>query len=317
MNWQSFRALHEIYEFGKTKFRPTLANDSVFKYHAYQSRELLFTRKEIIDTKANLENSDFKQTFKNLYLNRYNECLSFLESMELNTPQCRFEIEDILILKDMKQQMAAGQLDEIREQIIQFNETRKGISLMFFKNEKYLKGKEALEDAVKLILNIEKFADDRDLQYLYVLHCISPKSIILCENLNFLRIPEKTRENQLEMWFAGGRNIEKLAFAERRNLPIYYSCDWDYDGLDIFHSVKNIIPEIRLLMPNGVPRDIIKTEHKSLWKKRENPSFLSGLNLELFSKEQKDLIQKLIKENSWIIEESNNLVEMLKNIETN
>jgi hypothetical protein len=210
----------------------------------------------------------------------------------------------------MKQQMDSGQLDEIRDQIIQFNETRKGISLMFFKNEKYLKGKEALEDAVKLILNIEKFADDRDLQYLYVLHCIAPKSIILCENLNFLRIPEKTRENQLEMWFAGGRNIEKLAFADRRNLPIYYSCDWDYDGLDIFYSVMKIIPEIKLLMPNGVPRDIIKTEHKSLWKKRENPAFLSGLQLDMFTEEQKGLIQQLIKENLWIVEESNNLITM-------
>ena len=47
MNWQTFKSLYELYESGKTKFRSTLAEDAVFKYHVNQTKELLLTRKEI------------------------------------------------------------------------------------------------------------------------------------------------------------------------------------------------------------------------------------------------------------------------------
>jgi hypothetical protein len=183
---------------------------------------------------------------------------------------------------------------------------------MFFKNEKYLDTREALEKAVKLILKVNSFADNRDFQYLYVLNCKAPQSIVLCENLHFLKMPGKPRENQIELWYAGGRNIEKLDYTDRKGLPIYYICDWDYDGLDIFRAVKEKVPEIILLNPNGIPRDIVKTGHKSLWKYRENPEALSGLNQDLYSSEQKKFIKNLITENLWVIEESNSLIEMIK-----
>jgi Uncharacterized protein conserved in bacteria C-term(DUF2220) len=305
MNWQTFKSLYELYESGKTKFRSTLAEDAVFKYHSDQTKELLFTRKEI-----SVVDENFKNTFQTRYLKKYNDCLAFLDGMGLNTPYCKFEVDDVLVLRDMKFQMDAGQLNEIQEQIIQSNETRRGVSLMFFKNEKHLDTREALENAVKLILKVDDFADNRDFQYLYVLHCLKPQKIVLCENLHFLKMPGKPRENQIELWYAGGRNIEKLSYTDRRGLPIYYLCDWDYDGLDIFRAVKEKIPEIILLTPNGEPRDIIKTEHKSLWRNQENLELLSGLPLELFSNEQKQLIKTLIKGNSWVIEESNNLIEI-------
>lgn len=305
MNWQTFKSLYELYQSGKTKFRSTLAEDAVFKYHSDQTKELLFTRKEI-----SVIDENFKNTFQTRYLKKYNECQAFLNEMGLNTPYCKFEVDDIMVLRDMKFQMDAGELNEIQEQIIQSNETRRGVSLMFFKNEKYLDNREALENAVKLILKVDEFADNRDFQYLYVLHCKTPQKIVLCENLHFLKMPGKPREKQIELWYAGGRNIEKLNYTDRRGLPIYYLCDWDYDGLDIFRAVKERIPEIILLTPNGEPRDIIKTEHKSLWRNQENPELLSGLHSELFSNEQKQLIKTLIKENSWVIEESNNLIEI-------
>lgn len=307
MNWQSFKSLYELFETGKTKNRASLAENTIFKYHAHQARELLFTKKEIlVKNKAS-----FEQAFKNRYLHKYNDCIDLLNSIGENTPQCRFEVEDVLRLKEMKQQMDKGELDEIRTQIIASNETRRGVSLMFFKHEKHLDSSEALERAVKKILNIEQFADNRDFQYLYVLHCNTPKAIVLCENLYFLKMPEKPRRNNIELWYAGGRNIEKLNYPDRRGLPIYYICDWDHDGLDIFKSVQAIIPEIVLLTPNGQPRDIIKTEHKSLWKNSEDPSLLSGLDGDLFSPYQNQLIEKLIRENTWIVEESNDLITLL------
>jgi hypothetical protein len=214
----------------------------------------------------------------------------------------------------MKRQMDNGELKEIRTQIIKSNETRRGVSLMFFKHEKHLDSSEALERAVKKILNIEQFADSRDFQYLYVLHCNTPKAIVLCENLYFLKIPEKPRRSNIELWYAGGRNIEKLNYADRRGLPIYYICDWDHDGLDIFKSVKAIIPEIILLTPNGEQRDIVKTDHKSLWTNSGSPSLLSGLKADLFSPDQRLLIERLIRDNSWIVEESNDLAMLMSSL---
>jgi len=40
---------------------------------------------------------------------------------------------------------------------------------------------------------------------------------------------------------------------------------------------------------------------------------LSGLPSELYTEEQKLLIEMLIKENSWIVEESNDLIELIDN----
>jgi len=308
MNWQSFKSLYELYENGKTKSRDSLIDNTIFKYHVYQTKELLFTKREIIVKDKAL----FDQTFHSRYLSKYNDCLDLLNSIQENTPQCKFNVDDILRLKEMKQQMDSGELDEIRNQIIASNETRRGVSLMFFKHEKYLDTRDALERAVKKILNIEQFADSRDFQYLYVLHCDTPKAIVLCENLYFLKMPEKPRKNNIELWYAGGRNIEKLNYADRKDLPTFYCCDWDHDGLDIFKSVKSIIPEIILLTPNGKPKDIIKTEHRSLWRNTESPALLSGLSSDLFSADQKQLIEQLILDNTWIVEESNDLIAMMQ-----
>ncbi|WP_343700007.1 hypothetical protein [Chitinophaga sp.] len=307
MNWQSFKSLHELYKNGRTKNRTTLAEDAVFRYHTYQTKELLFTKKDILTT----ANGNFRNTFENRYLDKYNECLELLIAIGEDTPQCRFELDDILRLREMKRQMDNGDLEDIRQQIKDSNETRRGVSLMFFKHEKHLDSSEALERAVRTILKIDSFSDSRDFQYLYILQCHNPKAIVLCENLYFLKMPERPRKNNIELWYAGGRNVEKLIYSQNRNLPIYYMCDWDYDGLDIFRLVKDKIPTIQLLTPNGEPKDIIKSEHKSLWKNPEAPTLLSGLSAHLYTESQKQLIEKLIRENTWIVEESNDLMLLL------
>jgi hypothetical protein len=307
MNWQSFKALYEIYETGKTRNRSSLTSDGIFRYHTYQTKELLFTKKEIIVK----DKASFERTFSDRYLNKYKECLALLNSIGENTPQCRFEVDDIERLKDMKRQMENGELEEIRKQIIESNETRRGVSLMFFKNEKHLDSSEALERAVKYILKIEVFADNRDFQYLYILQCHAPKVIVLCENLYFLKMPDKARNHHIELWYAGGRNIDKLRYTKSRDLPVYYLCDWDYDGLDIYAAVKEKIPDIQLLTPNGEGRYIVETEHKSLWRHPENPSLLSDLSSELYTDVQKQLIELLIRENTWIVEESNDLIKLV------
>jgi len=76
--------------------------------------------------------------------------------------------------------------------------------------------------------------------------------------------PYLIRSHHIELWYAGGRNVDKLKYVGNREIPIYYLCDWDYDELDIYKSVKEKIPHIELLTPNGNPKGIVETEHKSL-----------------------------------------------------
>ncbi|RBL91178.1 Wadjet anti-phage system protein JetD domain-containing protein [Chitinophaga flava] len=308
MNWQTFKSLHELYVEGKTRYRSSLDKEPVFKYYAAQAKELLITKNEILVRNK----TSFEKSYSSRYLDKYNVCRKLLDDIGENTPQCRFEDTDILCLHEMKEQMEAGLLQEIRQQIIDSNETRRGVSNMFFKHEKHLDTSVALERAVKTILQIETFADTRDHQYLYVMQCLHPKAIVLCENLYFLKMPEKARNNKVELWYAGGRNVEKLKYSNHRNLPIYYMCDWDHDGLDIYRSVKEKLPQIQLLTPNGAGRSILLTEHRSLWRYPDSPALLSGLEADLLTGEQQQLIQTLITEDKWIVEESNDLMALLQ-----
>lgn len=132
-------------------------------------------------------------------------------------------------------------------------------------NEKYLEKSDSLIRAVKQLLQIDELANDKDQQYKYVLQCPTPAKIVLCENLDLLKRPSKPRKHNIELWYAGGKNINKLNYIGPINLPIFYSCDWDYDGLLIYQMVKDIIPQIRLLPPTGVPKSIKATDHNSHW----------------------------------------------------
>ncbi|MDV3577882.1 hypothetical protein CMU79_08005 [Elizabethkingia anophelis] len=249
----------------------------------------------------------FSEIYKRDYLAKYNRYETFLANTALLKSQLRFDEKDIEILIGIKEDMDNGNIEPLRKQIIKNEATVRVVSLMFFKNEKYLLGKEALINAVKLLLDIDELADDKDLQYKYVLECNSPKCIVLCENIDFLKRPTLARANHIELWYAGGKNVTKLDFADTRGLPIYYSCDWDYDGLYIIYPlVRDKIPNIQLLTPNGISKGIEETEHASKWEniKDKNIDYLLTSN-------QLDIMKKLIELNQWIIEESNDLIKCL------
>jgi hypothetical protein len=182
---------------------------------------------------------------------------------------------------------------------------------MFFKNEKYLDGKDSLINAMKIVLQVSEFADDRDQQYKYVLDCDSPRCIVLCENIDFLKKPTLPRKHNIELWYAGGKNIAKLQYADTRGLPIFYSCDWDHDGLLIYTLVKHKLLDIELLLPTGPHKSISATEHDSHWKNKHQPESLSDLPKDLFDDPSKRLIVELISSDTWVIEESNDLLSML------
>lgn len=308
MKWNVFKDMQMLYECGKIKKKPSFVHDPDVNHFINSTKELCVLRKEIIIP----ENSTFRQTYDKLYREKFILYQSFLKDNGLEKPQTRFEHTDIDQLIQIKTQMDSGTLIALREQILKANETVRGVSFMFFKNEKYLDEKKSLVEAIEKILQVPELPSGKDKQYLYVVPCKFAKAILLCENLYFLRVPERVKQYHVELWFAGGYNIGMLENVDTRNLSVYYLCDWDYDGLRIFDLVKKKIPQIELLYPNAVSVSIIDSEHNSHWKNPHRPEELSDLNKDLFDFQEKQLIEQLISTNSWIVEESNDIAEIMK-----
>jgi len=304
MNWIEHRALYELYSAGSVKINKTIE----------KSAEITFLNRSLglLQQKGNnlIAADGFSKVYENKFKDRYFNFLKFLQEQELLRSRTRLEENDIQILININNRMQSGELFELRQQIIDYDESLRGVSLMFFKNEKYLLDKPSLIDGLKKVLNVEAFSNEKDQQYIYKLECDDPQRIVLCENLDFLTKPNKPRKYQIELWYVGGKNVTKLDFAKDRGLPIFYSCDWDFDGLFIIYPlVKKKIPNIELLLPNGSPKSIVATEHQSKWENLDKRNEL--INKSIFSAHQLQLIDQLIAQNQWIIEESNDLLTML------
>lgn len=161
-----------------------------------------------------------------------------------------------------------------------------------------LKYKTSLRNAVFKILEITQFPlDKKENQWRIVIDQQNPKA---------------------KLWYLGGNNIKIINDIDEVELakPIYYSCDWDLAGLEIYSRIKKKLKvrnkEIILLYPNE-PHKKTSTfidYHYSHWNLNKT---LSGLQLEDFSKKELLLINDLIQNEKWIEEESFNLLEMLKN----
>ena len=89
--------------------------------------------------------------------------------------------------------------------------------------------------------------------------------------------------------------------------PLYYACDWDYDGLTIYSRLNRKFKQrnvaIKLLIPldPGLAMTTKSPHHASFWKVNLP---LSSLDPDIFSFEEKALIERLIFADTWIEEES-------------
>ena len=81
------------------------------------------------------------------------------------------------------------------DQLIKAQETVRGFSTMFFKHDKYLDKKDSLINAINDILDI-KLVENKDQQYLYVLQCDDPQTIVLCENFRLFEKRQDAKRKQ-------------------------------------------------------------------------------------------------------------------------
>lgn len=305
MNWTALKAFHKIYTERQVKVIKSLSSDPYFQTFLSQgSGEIAHIKNYYYPVDG------FDQSYERHHLQNFQVYEVFMHKYGLDNK--RFEEDDIKKLIEIEADYLNDTLFPSRATLVETQETVRGFSHAFFKTEKYLNGKDSLVEAINDILDIQ-LVDNKDQQYIHKLECAKPKLIVLCENINFLRQDIMPRRERFELWYAGGRNIKKLDYADTRGLKIYYSCDWDKDGLEIYELAKDKIANLQLLSPTAQPKSIIETEHKSLWKERNNLDLISGLTYNHYSKSQISLIQTLMLKNQWIVEESNNLLKMIQN----
>ncbi len=275
MNWKALRELHQIYTSGE-------ASTALLKYPIIRRQEEMGRIK--IQGKKLIKAGDFDEMYERKYADFFQDISNLLSQYELSGTN--FKEQDLRVLQRIK----TSKTDILNQGLSQ-----KEISSTYFDDSKYLKSGSKLYQAVSRLLEIDQLdRAEHDRQFLYVLHCASrqPKIIILCENLNRLKKP---RLQDIELWYAGGSNTAKLQYVLQPDLPLYYLCDWDNNGISIYqHIKKQYFPTIELLVPEAPKLLSVISEWTISFDKN------------LFSTEAWSLLGLLIQQNYWIEEESIN-----------
>lgn len=291
LTWREIKAFKELYTTGRTTSR--IEGNSYVEF-LFQNRMLAHKgrAKNII-----IANPKFRKEYEKEQLGLlYDQYYPFLEKYGLLAPHknyTEFEIKCLISLSE------SSLLEELAENIREGKESRNGVSGKFFKAGKHIKRQSSLEDAVLKIIGVDRFPENEN-QGFYRIPCPSPKCIILCENFKFLKL-DIAREYNVELWYAGGNNTIPIEKLDKIDYPIYYLCDWDCAGLNIYERLYEIIrnqpnkvTDLQLITPNAPSVGIKETEehHASKWKSELE---FSGLRKELYTPLQQQMIQMLIK----------------------
>lgn len=251
----------------------------------------------LIDRKAIEQNGKqfsitkkFEESFLEEIENAFNECSSFIKKYDLSYLENHYSIEEI---------EALIKIETDKQKIIEQEISFQNILTLYFGSSKHKTVQSNLSKAIKTILGIEFFPEEiKDQQFTSILY---PKKktrcIILCENKN--RLITK-RHEFIEYWYAGGKNIKQLEFIPQPEHPIFYLCDWDFDGLNIYIDIKRkYLPTLTAFIPTNPDSLMIEQskvkDHKSKWS---NDKFLIHLN-----KTERSIAETLIKNKAIIIEQ--------------
>ena len=308
LTWPYLKALNQLYVSGRTEAK-IMTNGYIANVVMKQKKLIKYKSGNIkILEAASAFSTFYEQNFKTDYQLYEN----FLFEQELESDARRRYTE-----QDIKTLMFIAEQKDI---LIKNLSSIKTFSNIVFDGygSKYLENKPGLKDAVCKILGIDDFPekDPKNLQWRFIVDCINPKIIVLCENLGHLKNAWKARENRVELWYVGGNNIAMLDHIEpeKLSLPIYYSCDWDFHGLSIFSRIKEKLRSkpclIKILHPYTLDKalPIDSPHHKSKWNFNKT---LSGLKEIDFTDNDIITIKHLIKHDIWIEEESIDLIKML------
>jgi len=312
LTWRILKAMHTLYENGK--IISAVIKDGQFK---------TLKRRKLIDYQHGnsnylIKNAGYDTYFQKNFLEDFIEYETFLRSIEPEVDGRKtYTVEDIKTLI-----LIYNNKDNIKKSLT----TRRTFSSEVFKygGSKYLETHQGLDKIVRNILEIEDFPleDPKVLQWRFVVDCLNPELIVLCENLDFLKKPNEARQRNIELWYVGGNNTANIQHIsnEKLNRPLYYSCDWDYHGLKIYCRIKDILMQknknIEILFPSNLQHTlpVDSPNHNSQWN---HSSDFSGFDKTYFTEKEIELISQLIRKNQWIEEESNNLLDMLSsNIHT-
>lgn len=305
IKWRILKALNALYENGKTP--STILSDGFIDYLMH-TRHLL--RRKLSNANYLEPCNGFAAYYEKNFKIDFQNAEQFLTAAGLEHDARRsYTLNDINTL-----QFIAANKPELQQSLTTL---RTFSSRVFtYGGSKYLETHRSLLDAVYQLLEIDQFPaeDPKILQWRFVVDCPDARIVVLCENLNFLKMPRIARDNHIELWYVGGNNISNIDYipAHKLTFPLYYSCDWDYDGLKIYERLRaRLAPKsksITLLYPSPIFRKPIDSpEHNSRWK-HDKP--FSGLNASLFTPEATALIQDLISRDEWVEEEATELLNI-------
>lgn len=308
VTWKELKALDDLYNLKKTK-----ANIQEHPYIKHLLEDKCILDRKSDNIKIIIATDDFEKFYEETFKIQYEAAKRFLLENGIEpTAKKSFTLEDVKTLM-----LIAENKIELKSNPTNIED----FSNEFFDTSKYLKNKASIRNAVFKILDITEFPlDQKENQWRLVVDIPNPKAIVLCENKSFMKQPWIAKNTQIKMWYVGGNNIkiiddiDEIEFSK----PIYYSCDWDLAGMQIYSRIKVKLRErntdITLLYPNE-PHKKISTYidyHYSHWDLSKR---LSGLSIDIFSKKELILINNLIQNQMWIEEESFNLEKMIQQLE--
>ncbi len=321
ISWGSLKRLHDLYE--DRKSTAALHRDPFINTNFIENNRMIKRKLGGQKTPVWLPTDKFGAHYERWYADKYCDFKDFFDlSLLPHTALQDYEEDDIATLI-----FVHNNRDEIRSSLTTERTFLKEIFKKAIDEEresKYFDTHPSLKKAVLKLLGCEKegFPDDdpKENQWRFVVDCPTAKYVVLCENLNTLKLPRKALENDIELWYVGGGNTKPLERLGTRqlNLPLFYSCDWDHHGLHFYSRIKKTLNgyEIHLLLPRpDAQRYNTKTEHhSSQWNFNKS---LSGLDIDDFSPEAQSLINELIQTDKWIEEEGNDIVQMIFDIKEN
>tara|TARA_R100000306_G_scaffold10215_1_gene12999 strand:- start:786 stop:1745 length:960 start_codon:yes stop_codon:yes gene_type:complete len=307
VTWKELKALDDLYRHRKSR---ALIQGHPYIHYLIHEDGVLDLKPD--NNKVIITTDRFNEFYEKDFKKVFEEAKKFLIKNNIKpTANKTFTIEDVTTLM-----LICENKSELKSNPTNIED----FSNEFFDTSKYLKNKISVRQAVFKILDIERFPlDTKENQWRLVIDNPNPKLVVMCENKSFLKQPWIAKETQTKMWYVGGNNISIIDDIDENDLskPIYYSCDWDLAGLQIYLRVKTKLKErnkdIHLLYPNE-PHKRISTYidyHYSHW---DLTKLLSGLKLQSFSRKEIELIKSLIDEEEWIEEESFNLQKMISDV---